>query len=197
MYTSLEKIQAYLNREITPNELLYLEDSIDNVTQYIKSYTGRNWLENLDYVQEEERLYDGNGKRELFIEDFANLTTLQFLDDFGNVYETIPSTDYELYPLNEEIKESIYIRYRVFPARRANIKIVAEFHSGALPPAVRAVATALVAEFLSSQKAITAPFDSEAIEGYSYRIGSGQGTESDKKMVSLISRLDGYRKISV
>jgi hypothetical protein len=194
-YTSQEKIEAYLGRTLTADELIYLEDSIDNITEYIKAYTGRNWLTSIDYVEEEARIYDGNGARELYIDDYTNLSKIEFLDGYSNAYETIPATDYSFYPLGSQVKDSIYVRFRNFPNRRSSVRVTAEFHSGLLPAGVRAVATALMGEFIASKQFLLAPFTSESIEGYSYSVGTGQANESQAKIKGLFSRLDPYRRI--
>jgi hypothetical protein len=187
-FTDQDKIEQYLGRELTADEALWVSDAIENVTDWIKAYTGRNW----GTTSEVTKKFDGNGKRDLFIEDFHDLTKIEFLDSFANVYYTLLDTDYELYPLNETIKDSIYSRLTI-PNRRASVQVTAKFDSGELPAGVTAVATALVTLQLTDANTLT--ILKQSIEGASIEYKGAE--ESTKKVIDLARRLDQYKKIDV
>lgn len=44
MYTNQAKLEAYLQRSLTANEALILDESIEYMSDYIRNYTNRNWL---------------------------------------------------------------------------------------------------------------------------------------------------------
>lgn len=143
------------------------------------------------------KMYDGNGKRELFVNDYQSISELKILDSEGNVVETIAASDFIAYPLNSYPKSSIYLRNRAFPRGRANVLIVGEFTSGAVPEGVVAVTTWLVVNYLRQlHNAEKGEFESESIEGYTYRLADG-GANDSKLVKSQLEILDSYRKIRI
>lgn len=196
-YTDQEKVEAYLDRELTDNEVILLDSVIGYVSNFISTYTSRVW-NSIDGEEPEasEKIFDGTGKKELFINEFASLEKVEFLDSQGNLYlELEDDAEFITYPLNAEIKDSIYLRNYRFGLGAGRIKITAVWTSGEVPDDVIMVATALVAKFLSRRSVSAGSFKKESIEGYSYEILSSK--ESDEETKSLMLTLDGRRKVSL
>lgn len=196
-YTDQEKVEAYLDRELTDNEVLILDNVIGYVSNFISTYTSRVWNSiDGEEPEESEKSYDGTGKKELFVSDFASLEKIEFLDSQGSLYLSLDNADeFITYPLNSEIKDSIYLRNYKFGLGAGRIKITAVWTSGEVPDDVIMVATALVAKFLNRRSINAGTFRKESIEGYSYEILSSK--ESDEETKSLMLTLDGRRKVSL
>ena len=197
-YTDQEKIEAYLDRALTANEIILIDLLIDNISQFISDYTGRAWLslDEEETPEAEARLYDGNGKKELFIDDFSSLVGIELLDSQGDVVVEITDTDeFILYPLNQTIKDSIYLRNYIFADGPARVSIEAVFSSGAVPNAVIIVATALCSKFIAQSAPSALGFKRESIEGYTYELLNSN--DIDAETSNLLKTLDGLRKISL
>lgn len=149
----------------------------------------------------EERLFNGNGTNKLFIDDFSDLESIEILDSYGNVYETIPSTDYFVNPHNTDVSSSIVLRNRRFPRGNGNIRVNATFSSGTVPIGVKMATTWLVVGYLTQMRVgghYVGNFSSESIEGYAYRLatgGSGSNSITDVKNNAQLAILDSYRKV--
>jgi len=196
-YTDQEKIESYIDRSLTANETALLEYLIEQVSQFNSDDTHREW-DSLDGEdpEAETRLFDGNGKKELGIDDFSSLEEVNILDSNGDTYVTIDDPDdYILYPLNATIKESVYLRSYIFPDGPGRVSIKAVFSSGEVPNAVVMVATALCGKYISRFSQTASAFKRESIEGYSYELLTG--VDIDQETINLLATLDGLRRIDL
>jgi hypothetical protein len=196
-YTDKEKVEAFLNRELSENEETLLDSVISYISIYINNYTGRVWNDiDGEFPDASSKLYDGNGKKEIFVDDFASISSIELLDSQGDTYVTLTDeTEFLTYPMNDAIANSIYLRnYRVGTGA-GRIKITGVWTSGDVPDDVIMVATALVGRFLNRRDVNSASFKKESIEGYSYEILTGK--ESDEEVKTLLLTLDSRRKISL
>jgi hypothetical protein len=194
-YTNQQIIEGVLQRELTDDEERVLESAIEAVSESIKAYTGRNWLDLDETTADEEvRYYDGNGKREIFIDDFTSISQIRFLDSLGTVTNTVPTTSYTYYPPNTEWKNSIYLRDRYFPNIRSGVEITGVFYTGEVPIDVQMACATLVGHFFASSRNV-GDFKKESIEGYSYEILTGdEKTAQDK---ATLDKIDYWRKVSL
>src|SRR3990167_3264138 len=186
-YTEQAKVEAYLQRDLSAQESVILDDIILVVSKVISSYCNRVWQgldEELDeYTDEnEQRTFDGNGQRELHVNEFTSIELLELLDGYGDLLETIAATDYITYPLNTSYKNSILLRFRYFPSGVARVRITANFGSGEVPDEVVATASALVGEYLA-RAAQTGDYAKESIEGYSYELKQNVGEDTKAKSI--------------
>lgn len=195
MYTTTEKVESHLGRALTEDEADLIDDVIETVSHSIDVYTGRSWLSvDCDGSETEERLYDGNGQKELFIDDFSDIESVKLLDYSGNIsLELTNATDYILYPLNKTTKQSIRLRNYHFAEGAGNVIITAQFSSGDVPTPVITACTGLVANFLLSMGS-TGLYKKETIEGYSYELADGT---SDTDSQALLASLNGYKKLNL
>ena len=197
-YTDKARIEAYLDRSLTANEVILLETLIEHISQFINDHTGREWLsiEVEDLPSAETRLYDGNGLKELFIDDFSSLEEVNLLDSQGNVVVAITdSDDYVLHPLNEDFKDSIFLRNYTFPDGQAKVSVKAVFSSGEVPSGVIMIATALCSKLIARFTQTSSGFKKESIEGYSYELIAGD--DVDKETKNLLNTLDGLKKFNL
>jgi hypothetical protein len=197
-YTSKERIEAYLQRSLTADEDVLLSETIDYISSFINSYTNRNWLD-VDpdeySIESEARLYDGDGEKELFIDDFIDLEKVEILDSQGNVILTLDDSDeFILYPANSSVKQSIYLRNYRFTKGRGNVQVTASFNSGYVPNSVIMVATALCGKYFGRSGHIGG-YKSESIEGYTYQLLDP--TQADEETKMLLRTLDGFKKMEL
>lgn len=157
--TSEEKIEKYLKRDLTANEVSFLSDNLlDAVDQYISDYTGRTYASGGT-----TRYYDGSYGRWLFIDPVTTITAVEYIDEDGDVDETLDSTDYIAYPLNKTVKTSLWKRGSNWTGTHNRIKITGTFTETA-PATIVLAATMLAAKYL---EAGSGNLKSESIEGYS------------------------------
>ena len=83
-YTEQAKVEAYLQRALTEQESAILDDIISVVSRIISKYCNRIWRgldEELDeYTDEnEQRIFDGNGQRELHLDEFTSIELLELM----------------------------------------------------------------------------------------------------------------------
>lgn len=198
-YTNQEKIEAEIKRSLTADELANLDIIIEKMSDLVSEYCNRVWsdipTEETGEVEETTRIYDGEGRRELMINDtdFTDISKIELLDSEGSVFETIDeATDFILYPLNATTKNSIVLRDYNFPLGHARVQLTGTFNSGSVPNAIISTVTRLVCDYLIS---IENPSNitKESIEGYSYELkSSSESTEYQKNLLNSISY---YRKI--
>src|SRR3990172_4826514 len=197
-YTNQENIEAYLDRELTDAEATLLDFIVEYISNFIKSYTNRNWLD-LAVGGEEDlevtnKVYDGNGYKELFTDDFTSLDEVRILDSQGDVYLTLDDdSEFVLFPHNETTKESIYLRNYIFPTTTAGVEVDAIFTSGEVPSGVIAISSMLCGKFFI--KGETKNLKSEDIEGYRYTLTDS--TEQDNEVKSALETLGGLRKLQI
>jgi hypothetical protein len=197
VYTDEENIEKVIQRELTTEEKTALDLAIDNASQIVSTYLNRNYIDIDDTTElaDSVRYYDGNGQRELFIDDFQSLTSVELLDSEGDLIEELnTASEWILYPLNSATKNSIVMRDYRFPLGNSRVKITAKFSSGNLPNAVIMATSLLVADMLSLSSTPGA-LNKESIEGYSYEYKSG--SQLTEKQLSILKMVDSYRKIEI
>jgi hypothetical protein len=200
-YTNQAKIEAYLGRALTADELVNLSGQITSISNSLAEWLGRNYLDlgvSASSVTATARYYDGPYDQEVFVDDMIEVSRIDLVSTDLSSFQEIPSTEYHLYPLNASVWNSIFWHSGIFPARRKCIKVTAKFSSGELPAEVIIAATALCAEYIASISALIAPFKKESIEGYSYEIASfSSGNIIDEKIAKIMSGIDHLRKINL
>jgi len=171
MYTSKQNLQNFLVLNISSDLDDQINEWIDAAEAWINKYCGR------EFEQESatSKLYDGDGTKELLVDDVLTVTRIETLDEERNVNDTLDNTDYYwLYPANETPKWKIVIDSRnapiaVFPRGRQNIRVVGTFgYSVSVPADVELAATKIVAAIIrESVTDVTGLIKSESLGDYS------------------------------
>ena len=199
MYTTQARVEAYLNRELTANEAESVDDVISYISEFIEKYTNRQWLPAVDEGEDDEattRVFDGNGLKDLVVDDFVGLDEVRVLDSQGEVFNTYTSdTDWITFPSNKNPKNTIRLRNYHLPRGSANIEVDAIWGSGTPPSGVIVVATALTGKFYLKNTSSIGSYKKESIEGYSYELMTGADIDSDTQ--NLISTLNVYKKFTL
>lgn len=185
-YTDQDTIEAYLKRSLTASEITFLDVLLPAVTQAIDDWLGTNFQ---NVTVDSTKYFDGLGEKEINIEPVKELTSVANVDSSEDVTYTYTSDEYVLEPRNKTIKTSIRKRVGSFPDGVKNIKVVAKFTSNSgstIPANVQVAATKM-----ASQELVTGTdFESESIEGYSYKVRTDIDSEEDLKRL-----LNQYREV--
>lgn len=207
-YTTQARIEAVLRRPLTSLEAEVVEDVIESVSDQINAYTGRKWYdlevesgtEGFVEPEEETRLFDSYGSKEIDIDACKDVSKIELLDSQGSVLLTLTDEDlaeYITYPLNGDLVESIFLRNYCSSHGPARVRITAVFGDGNVPVLVINTTTALASAEISGQSidATLGGKSQESIEGYSYKVKT-EGERSTEK-TSFLSRLDSYKVYSL
>jgi hypothetical protein len=103
--TTPEKIEDYLLITIEDSYKPKVQEYIDAVTTYIEHYTGRTFGADSGAT---ERVFDGNGEDEIYIDDAVEITKVMIGDE--------EITEYYKYPSNRLPITRIILPYRI-PSR--------------------------------------------------------------------------------
>jgi len=166
--TNQTLIEAKLQRTLTADEVSSLTVLIPLVERFIANYTGRNFV---DVPAEDETLaetvkyYDGNGCRELSVDDAQEITKVESYDPIDEVGEEIDDSRYTTRPFNELPITSIQFLYDdIFSVGVKNIKVTGKWGSSlGIPEDIQGIATHIASELISNPSQVK----QESIEGYS------------------------------
>ena len=150
MYTNKGNIQNYLAVDIDNSLDTQINTWITAAQSYIDNYTGRTF----EQSSSETRYFDGDGKRELDIDEIISITSLEILeinsDDVQFTLTEGRGSDYILYPYNETFKYRVILtvnsQVAVWSEGKQRIKITGLWgNSVSVPKDIELVATMLVA----------------------------------------------------
>lgn len=170
-YTNNILVQAYLQRDLEDEEIVFLSVLLPAVDKWINDKTGSRF----DEVAATTRYYDG-GNYSIDIDPVTDITSITSVTDERVVdYTYTVNTEYLLYPENETVKTEIRRRYGTFPRGVSRIAVTGKFseYDDGVPQDIEIAATAIAADVLEASKnAKTANVESESIEGYSVKYRS-------------------------
>jgi len=185
-YTTEAQIEDYLERDLNSHEVGMIVTAIPAVDHLVDTICGRTF----ENTTAATRYYDGNGKRELFINDFSSVTSIAYIDEDSVVTVTLEENEeYELYPLNADYKNSIVLRGGTWSKGIKNIKVVGNLGFTSIPEAIQMAATMIVANLIDSY---AQNLKSRSIEGYS-EVYTNILTENPQ----IQSLLSSYKKVLV
>ena len=158
--TSQAKVEHYLKRSLSASEQSLLTDSLlGAVTRWISRYMGVDYSTNSATTA----YYDGTGGKWLFISPATTVSSVQYIDENGDVDDTLTADeDYVLYPLSGAPYDRILRRSTYWGKGYRNIKLTGTFNA-ATPDTIVLAATILVAKFISNDGNVR----SRSIEGFS------------------------------
>ena len=182
-YTSPLLVSAYLKRELTSNESVYLSILLPAVDKWINNYTDSSFSE----VSETTRYYDG-GSNSIDIDPCTDITSVQAIDWLSDpqvtLYTYLP-TEYTAEPVNETVKNEIRRRYGCFGHGTNRIAVTAKFseYDGAVPTDIQIAATRIAAGLFDTTSKTDDDgnaIKSESIEGHSITYG-----DTDKSVSTI------------
>lgn len=152
-YTSKEQIQNFLTIEINSSFDEQISSWISAVEKYIDKYTGRTFEESV----EETRYFDGNGKREIDIDEFLSLSSvditeissddveISLIEGKGNDFVTFPYNQIRKFRLILTPESSIASWY----SGLRRLKVSGKWgNSESVPDDIQLAATLLVASIV-------------------------------------------------
>lgn len=169
---TIQDVKNYTLLDIDPSFDSAIEQWIVEMTAHIESLTRR------DFTPDEtasERLFDGNGRDTLLIDDFSDVETVEVNDREVTCL---------LYPANTDAKNTLYYAGG-FTKGRQNISVNAIW--GINPPSdIKHACTVLVGGVVRSQSKTTGDIVKEKIGNYdvSYSDRQGRDLELAMKIIS-------------
>ncbi len=196
MYTTKSNVENYLLTEIGNVFDTQISDWISAADTYINNYTGRpNGFEEVDASI---KYYDGNGEREIDIDECIEVTSVQILEANGEDVESTlvegQSNDYIVYPYNTT---PIYIIKLVntaivgsFYKGKKRIKITAKWGYKSAVPADITLASTILVSGVVEQGLKGGKVKNESLGDYS--VGFEMMKDSPN-MLSVNKMLDNYK----
>lgn len=163
-YTTQAKVQYYLKRTLSADEVSALPTLIGAAKFYIDEYTGVSFGADGSEVAS-ERFFDGSGRSTQNIDPARDITAVVALNADSTVSYTYDSDDYVQKPKNLPIKAWLVVRSGQWPAGLENIKVTAKWGGYTdVPLNIEQAANQLVGNGLNQG---SGNLKSESIEGYS------------------------------
>lgn len=189
-YTTQTKVEDYTQSSLSG--IVSLNSWIAAVKLYIDKYCGKTF----EISGDTTRYFDGNGKDRILVDSLISITTIQILDNDGNVETTLGTTDYILYPLNETEKNEVRLTGDsavAFTSGNKRLKIVGQFGNAAsVPDDISLAATMLVAECVSASAGGTKK--SESLGDYSVTYDF---LTNSTRALGIDKILDQYRDLPI
>lgn len=179
-YTDKTTLENYVLKTIDASFNTQIDAWIEAIETFIDRLTGRNFIAD---GTASERVYDGNGKIEILIDDCVDIDKVE-VDDVE-----IVEADYHAYPANTVRKYKIKTLGSVFTPGDQNITITAKWgYSVAVPADIKLAATVLLAGIIQySDKAVR----TETIGNYSVSYDSDKGWGDFAQAMKI---LNSYKK---
>jgi hypothetical protein len=160
-YTTKSQIENYLLTTVNPIFHTQLNDWIAIMETHLDKVTGRNFIAE---TVASEKLYDGNGERELIIDDSIEITKVEIED------EELDAEEYFVYPANNTPKNVLRrADGGVWPRGNQNTTITAKWgYSEEVPNDIVFACTVLVAGIINySSKDSQSQVETKSIGRYS------------------------------
>lgn len=186
MYTTQQKVSDYLQID---NSAINVSTWINWVSKYIDDYCNTTF-ESANAT----KYYDTRGQSRLFVDDLTSVTSVQLLDENGDVDETLTeNSDFWLYPLNKTTKNEIrldpYGSHPNFLYGSKRLKITGLFGvDTAVPADIEMVATQMIADIVKQTSGEARGVTSESLGDRSISY-----SDVSKYLTPYMSVLDLYR----
>jgi len=204
-YTTRAKIIEMTNLDFSSLSNSIVTEWIQAVSRYIDNYTDRL----TGFVTpgvDEIRYFDGNGKREIMLDNFISITSLEILELNGSDVEYSldegKGNDYIIYPYNETAKYKVILETSStigeFYRGNKRIKITGEWgYSSATPADISVAASFLVVDILNKVKGKGDRVTSESLGDYSVSYETVVLNEKSIHGGNIKNILDRYRLLSL
>lgn len=188
-YTNIGQIQNYLLHSIKTYFRPQVEDWIARMEKYVEKQTGRVFI--ADAVAS-EKLYDGNGKIQLFLDECISVSKLT-IDD-----TEISSSDYLLYPANETPKTRIKLKDDaglLFDKDEQNIKVEAKWgYSEECPADIGFATMILVVGIINFSGEMAGEIKSKSIGTFSITYKDEKGWQDFDRAKEILKQ---YKKVVI
>jgi uncharacterized protein (DUF1697 family) len=184
-YTTKQALQNYTLQEISSTFAGQIDAWIESVEKYIDQVTGRNFKAD---TEAGERVYDGNGEREMAIDDCIAIDKVEIND------EEVAEEDYLLYPANSEVKNRLRLKNRAIISKgEQNVTITANWgYSAEVPADITLAATILLAGITAYSDNTKGKVRSETIGRYSVTYTTEQGWQDFERVKGILNFYKKY-----
>ena len=199
-YTTKGKIENYLMTDIGNSFDTQITDWINAAETYINNYTGHK--NGFEEVEASTKYYDGNGEREINIDECIEVTSVQILEaNSGDVEFTLTEghgNDYIAHPYNDtpiyRIKLVNTATIGAFYRGKKRIKITAKWgYKSTVPKDIELATTILVAGTIE-QGLKGGKIKNESLGDYSVAF---EMTEDSPNILSVNKILDNYKVFQI
>jgi hypothetical protein len=192
-YTDKTTIENYLIQTIDTSFDSQIDAWIEAAENFIDQDTSQIFIK-----KTATRYFDGNGQRELVIDSFRSITSLDILEVDGTTLLSLtegPADDFLSFPYNEDTKYKLILtntsQIGAFLSGHRRIKIVADWGEASTVPAdIKLACTLLVADLIRRSQRGGGTISSESLGDYS--VSYGNFDESAKEL-GVKKILDHYR----
>ncbi len=138
MYITEGDLEKFILQDIDATYSPWIDTIIGFVEAYIDKYCDTTYS---GTGIASDRFYDGSDSDVLIIDNYTEISAVQFLDDFGNVIHTVPSNGWNTAPYNGSVYNQIQLNgnagYAYFPAGNRTVKVTGKFGYTDVPPPVK------------------------------------------------------------
>lgn len=185
-YTEKEDVEKYLLLEIDASFDVQIAEWIEAMEAYIDQETGRNFIAD---SAASERLYDGDGEDDMFIDDCVSITKVEVDDD------EIDTDDYYLYPANSLPITKIVLDSAVFAKGRQNVAITAKWgYSAAVPADIKLACTVLVSGIVNEGAKSDGEVKTVSMGRYSVTYKDAKGWQDLETVKATLAK---YRRMTI
>lgn len=198
-YTDKGNIQKYLMIDIDNSFDAQIVDWITAVENYINIYTGKK--DGFENTTESTKLFDGNGKREIDIDEFTTISAVNILeldnDDTAFTLTEGIGSDYITFPYNDSpkyrLKLTLNSQVAVWSAGKRRVQVTAIWgNSTSVPKEITLVATILLASIV--EKGISGgKLKSESLGDYSVTFEDIDKAAQSSERMSVFNILNKYK----
>ena len=202
-YTNKEAIENYILQEIDVSFDTQLDAWIAGVETIIDQITGRNFIAD---SAASARVFDGDGNREILIDECVAITKVEAGDDgYGDNFTEILATGSDRYftePANATLKgvpiHKLTLRSRNWLEGIQNQRITAKWgYSAAVPADIEFAATVFVAGVLNQHRQGGDQIKSESIGNYQVTYNTDKEGDSFGDFTRAKEILSAYTKLNI
>lgn len=179
-YTTIDEIQNYMLQNIDLDFHYQVEKWIEAMSEHIEKITGRVF----EITEATTKIYDGNGKKELKIDEFVSIKSIKINEEEVDEFYT--------YPNNVTPKDTIVLKENVFTKDYQNVVIEAKWgYSEEVPQDLAFATTVLVAGIINHSLSHEGEVQSFSMGRYSVAYKDQKGWNDYKDAMAI---LDNYKR---
>ena len=179
-YITKDDIEQYLLIDIDESFHERIKSWIQAISNYIDKQTNRTF----EVSEDEKRLFDGSGARELTIDDLIKITKIEIGD------AEVDLDNYYLYPANT-IPKTLIKGY--FPAGTQNVAITGDWgYAEEVPEDIKFVCTVLVSGIIQQSLSHEGEVKSESVGSWSITYKDEKQWRDFERIESILERYKRY-----
>lgn len=182
-YTTKEAIENYLLIEIDASFDDQIDEWISSIEKYIDHETNRDFTPVAVDATAEDRKFDGEGEKYLYIDAATDITEVRF----SETGTPIDAEQYVLEPRRAATTTKIVLKNLRFPKGMENIFVKAKWGYDAVPADIKFAATVLVAGIINNAWQSEGEIQSQTIGRYSVTYKTKQQVDDFNKIENILA----------